>query len=80
MASFNIENVSGVTLNIDDLGVFLDVGEEIDINLTATALDIAISANGGDLETVVNTGDIVVKDPFDGGTILSISDLSLIHI
>lgn len=72
--AFNIENVSGVVLSIDDLGITLSIGEEIDLNLVEDGLIVATSANGGDLESLVTVGNLIVKDPWDGVTPLSLAD------
>ena len=72
-----IENVSGGTLDIDDLGFGLASNGSVDLVLEADALAVAASGNGGDLNTMIAAGDIVVKDPLDDITNLSVTEALL---
>lgn len=69
-----IQNVSGSELDIDDLGFGLAINASVDLTTEADALAVTSSGNGGDLQVLINAGDIVVKDPIDNTTNLSITD------
>ena len=72
--SFIVENTSGGSLDINDLGIQLATGEIIDLALSQDPAVITNSANGGDVETAINASDLTVKDPNDGVTNLSVAD------
>lgn len=73
--AFNVENGSGSTLDIDDLGITLDTGEITDLALRGDPAIIAISAQSGDeISTLITSGDLIVKDPIDGTTNLNVAD------
>jgi hypothetical protein len=72
--SLVIQNVSGAELDINDLGFGLASGAGSDLALTSESLIVSTSASGGDLQILVTAGDLVVKDPFDSVTNLSITD------
>ena len=73
--AFIIENGTGSPLEIDDLGIRLDVGEITELGTRTQPQEVALSMEvGNELYTLINAGDIVVKDPLDGVTDLSIAD------
>ena len=64
-----IENISGVELDINDLGLTLAPSETIDLTTEADARDVASSGrSGGDLNSLIASSNIVVKDPYDDTT------------
>lgn len=69
--SFLIQNIDAGNVLIDDLGLELVPGEIYDFTISDAAADIAKSGDGGDLETQMTAGLIVVKDPLDGVTNLT---------
>jgi hypothetical protein len=68
--SFIVRNLSGGTLGIDDLGITLGIAE--DYNLAQERpQDVAQSS---DLPANITAGNVVVLDPLDGVTVLSVAD------
>ena len=73
--AFIIENGTGSPLEIDDLGITLEIGEITELATRTQPQDVALSMEvGNELYTLVNAGDVVVKDPLDGVTDLSVAD------
>jgi hypothetical protein len=72
--ALNIENTSGATLDINDLGITLAIGEIVDLTVEADPVLVARSATGGDLDSLVTAPSLVVKDPIDGVTNLSVAE------
>ena len=73
--AFNIENGSGSTLDINDFGIQLALGEIVDLAQLADPQTITISAQASnELSTLITSGDVIVKDPIDGVTDLSVAD------
>ena len=67
-----IENISGVTVDINDLGLSLAPNETVDLIIEGDSRDVSASGKtGGDLNTLIASNNIVVKDPLDGVTNLS---------
>ena len=66
--SFIIRNISGGTVEIDDLGIFIDSGDEYNL-AEDDASDIAISS---DLLDAIQGSNVIVLDPLDGVTPLTI--------
>ena len=59
-----IENISGVVVDINDLGLTLDIGESTDLSIEGEAQAVAASGmTGGDLNSLISSNNIVVKDP-----------------
>jgi len=67
--SFIIRNISGAIVEIDDIGILLEIGEDINLAEEASK-DIAIST---DLVDAVQALDIIVLDPLDGSTPLTVT-------
>ena len=73
--AFNIENGSGSTLDINDFGITLATSEITDLALRSDPQLIALSAQvGNELETLITSGDVIIKDPLDGTTDLSVAN------
>ena len=73
--ALNIENTSGVPLEIEDFSITLANSEIIDLSLRIDPLEVAQSAiSGNELSTLITAGDVSVKDPIDGTTALSVAD------
>ena len=72
--ALNIENTSGSQLDINDLGISLAIGQIVDLSLIGDPFGVANSANGGDLDSLITAPSVVVKDPIDGTTNLSVAD------
>jgi len=73
--SFIIENTSGAPFALDEFGITIGTGGQSDLSTQAIPQDIAWSSQPGEeLHTAISNGDIVVKDPSDGITNLSIVD------
>ena len=73
--AFNIENGSGSTLDINDFGIQLTTGEIVDLAQLADPQTITISAQASnELSTLITSGDVIIKDPLDGVTDLSVAD------
>jgi len=73
--SFIIENISGAPFPLDEFGITIGTGGFSDLSTQAIPQDIAASSiPGEELHTAITNGDIVVKDPTDGVTNLSIAD------
>ncbi len=68
--SFLIRNLTAVDIEIDDLGLTIEVGTDLDL-LPETANSIAISA---ELVARITAGDLKVLDPLDGVTLLTTAD------
>lgn len=66
--SFIIRNIAGTPVDINDLGLRLETGEDVDLTEEA-AKDIAISV---DLPSAISNGDIIALDPLDGVSPLTI--------
>ncbi len=60
--SFIIRNIAGTPIEINDLGIRLEIGEDISLAEEA-AKDIAIS---DDLISAIQAADLIVLDPLDG--------------
>jgi len=71
-----IENINGSLISVSDLGFDLDTGGSIDLVLESNPSDVARSASGAgnDLFDLITIGSLVVKDPIDGVSNLSIAD------
>jgi len=70
-----VENASGANLDINDLGITLETGEIADLTALASVQDIhLVSQPGEELTTLITAGDILVKDPIDEVTDLSVAD------
>jgi len=70
-----IENVSGVEVDINDLGLSLSPNQSIDLATEGNAADVTVSGSvDGDLNQLISSGNIVVKDPIDITTNLSTTD------
>jgi hypothetical protein len=69
-----IQNISGTELDIGDLGFGLADGGSMDLAIEADALAVAVSGAVGDLNALITSASIVVKDPLDDTTDLSIAD------
>lgn len=70
-----IENLSGAQLDLNDLGFSMVTGGTADLTTESDPTTVARSAaSGGDLNTIVTAGNLVVKDPIDDTTNLSIAD------
>ena len=68
-----IENISGALLDVNDLGFTLPIGGSQDLTTEARSLDVATSAQvGGDLNALITSGSLVVKDPNDDVTNLNV--------
>ena len=73
--AFNVENGSGSALDIDDLGITLETGEITDLSLRGDVQNIINSAQAGEeISNLISAGDLIVKDPLDGVTDLSIAN------
>jgi len=66
--SFIIRNISGSIVEIDDIGIRLEIGEDVDLAQEASK-DIAIST---DLIDAIQATDIIVLDPLDGSSPLTL--------
>jgi hypothetical protein len=66
--SFIIKNISGGVVEIDDIGIYIETAEELDI-IENSASDVATSA---DLVAAVQSGDLIALDPLDNVTPLTI--------
>ena len=70
-----IENISGLSLDVNDLGLTLAPNESVDLSLDADARDVAASGTPtGDLHSLIINNNITVKDPIDGTTDLIASE------
>ncbi len=70
-----IENISGAELDVDDLGFSLATGATMDLSIEADPYVVANSAlSGGDINALITSGSIVVKDPNDNVTNLSMAE------
>ncbi len=67
--SFIIRNIAGVPIEIDDIGIRLEVGEDVDLSEEASK-DIAISA---DLVAAIQATNLIVLDPLNGVTPLTVA-------
>lgn len=67
--SFVIRNIAGAPVEIDDIGIRLEIGEDISL-VEEASKDIAVST---DLTDAVANLEIIVLDPLDGITPLSIA-------
>ena len=72
--ALNVENTTGAVLAVNDLGITMQIGQIVDLELVEDAHTIAVSANGGDLESLITATSLSVKDPIDGTTALSVAD------
>ena len=73
--ALNVENASGNNLALDDLGITLTTGEISDLALRGAVQDIINSAQAGEeLSNLITAGSLIVKDPADGVSNLSIAD------
>lgn len=73
--AFNVENTSGSLLDISDLGITLTIGEISDLSLRSDPQQLALSAQSGEeLSDLITAGTLVIKDPIDGTTNLSVAD------
>jgi len=66
--SFVLVNVTtgpAVAVVLDDLGITVPASGTLDITDMSPS-EISMSATGGDLETAINAGDILVQEPRDG--------------
>ena len=73
--AFNVENASGAALSIDDLGITLETSEIIDLSVQGSFDTIVGSIQvGEEVSQLIQAGDLIVKDPNDGVTNLSIAD------
>lgn len=68
--SFLIRNLTAADIEINDLGLTIEVGIDLDL-LPETANSIAIS---DELVARITAGDVQVLDPLDGVTLLTKSD------
>ena len=67
--SFIIRNIAGAPIEIDDIGIRIEAGQEISL-IEEAGKDIAISA---DLVSAIQALDIIVLDPLDGSTPLTVA-------
>ncbi len=67
--SFTIRNIAGAPVEIDDIGIRLEIGEDVSLAEEASK-DIAIST---DLIVAIQANEIIVLDPLDGATPLTIN-------
>jgi len=73
--AFNIENGTGAILEIGDLGITLEIAEIVDLSIRVEPLTVSLSLQPGqELHTLITVGDVIVKDPLDGVTNLSVAD------
>lgn len=72
--SLILENISGALLEINDLGFALVNGSSVDLESESEASTVTASAYGGDLETVITGGAVVIKDPLNGTVNLSTAE------
>ena len=73
--AFIIENGTAGPLEIEDLGITLAIGQISDISTRADPQDVALSMEpGNEMFDKITAGDLVVKDPLDGVTDLSVAD------
>ena len=73
--AFIIENGTAGVLEIEDLGITLGVGQIADLSTRTQPQDIALSMESGEeLNTLITSGAVIVKDPLDGVTDLSVAD------
>jgi len=69
-----IENISGVEIEINDLGLSLSPNQTIDLTRECNARDVTVSGDSsGDLNGHISAGNVVVKDPSDITINLTIS-------
>lgn len=68
--SYFIRNLTAVDIEINDLGLTVEVGNDVDLRAEPNNA-IAIS---NDLRAFITAGDIIVLDPTDGLTQLSTAD------
>lgn len=68
--SFILRNISGGPLAIDDLGITLATGEDYDLTQDRPQI-IAQSVN---LPAQITAGNVIVLDPLDGSTPLTVSE------
>lgn len=67
--SFIIRNIAGTPVEIGDIGIRLEIGEDVSLAEEASK-DIAMS---DDLIAAIQTANIIVLDPLDGTTPLTIA-------
>jgi len=67
--SFIIRNIAGAPVEIDDIGIRLEIGEDVSLAEEASK-DIAVS---DDLVLAIQSSDIIVLDPLDGSTPLTLA-------
>lgn len=73
--AFNIENGTAGILEINDLGITLGIGEISDLSTRTEPQNVALSMKPGqELYALITIGDVIVKDPLDGVTNLSVAD------
>lgn len=73
--AFIIENGTAGIVEIEDLGITLQIGEITDLSARADAQTVSESMeSGNEMFTLITTGDIIVKDPLDGVTNLNVAD------
>lgn len=68
--SFIVKNIDVVNVPINDLGITIDAGQEYDLTQESPN-DIAFST---DLPNAISGGQLIILDPLDGTTQLSISE------
>ncbi len=73
--SFVLVNQTATAVVLNDLGLTVPASGTLDITDMSPA-EISMSATGGDLETAINAGDILVEEPRDGypGPNLNLAD------
>jgi len=73
--AFIIENGTAGSIEIEDLGITLAIGEISDLSTRTQPQEVALSMQTGEeLHTLITAGDVIVKDPLDGVTDLSVAD------
>lgn len=66
--SFIIKNISGGVVEVDDLGIYMETAEELDItDNTGEAI-----SGSTDLVTAIQVGDLIALDPLDDVTPLTV--------
>jgi len=65
--SFIIRNISGAPIEVDDIGIRLEIGEDVSL-VEEASKDIAVS---DDLILAIQNSEIIVLDPLDGLTPLT---------
>ncbi len=75
---FFIENGTGAELEIGDLGLTLEVGEIVDLSVRAEPIAVTNSLEPGEeLNNLITIGEVIVKDPLDNVTNLSVAEALL---